>query len=152
MCLLGIRQLHWSFTIIAKQAMLMNWSNVVRGIIWRVRISNSESNQLPELCVLEIQLTDTSLSYFQIDDQFDNLKGSAIFFFRRCKIILLIEKFLRQVPISGLVPLSLTYGSVLPGPILKKHNAETWANRLNQLWAVRTHWFDHKSQKTRGHF
>jgi len=31
-----------------------------------------------------------------------------------------MEKFPRQVPISGLVPLSLAYGSGLHGPILKE--------------------------------
>jgi len=33
---------------------------------------------------------------------------------------LLIEKFSRQMPISGLVPLSLAYGSGLRGPRLKE--------------------------------
>jgi len=58
-----------------------------------------------------------------------------------------MEKFPRQVPISGLVPLSLAYGSGLLVLYLKNHNAETLANRLNQLWTVRIHWFDHHQQQ-----
>ena len=46
-----------------------------------------------------------------------SVRGLAI---RGSTSSLLIEKFPRQVPISGLVPLSLAYGSGLRGPILKE--------------------------------
>jgi len=60
---------------------------------------------------------------------------------------LLIETFSWQVPISGLVPLSLAYDSGVQFLIRKESQCENIRKQIKTTLSYKTNWFDHQQQK-----
>ena len=58
-----------------------------------------------------------------------------------------MEKFPRQVSISGLVPLSLAYGSGLHNSILKDPQRGNIVKQIESTFNCESPLFDHKQQK-----
>jgi len=65
---------------------------------------------------------------------------------------LLIEKFPRQVPISGLVQLGLAYGSGLHGPILKEPQCGNIGKRIESTLNCESPLVWPQTAKTHGRF
>jgi len=64
----------------------------------------------------------------------------------------LIEKFSRQVPISGLVPLSWASGSGIHFLILKEPQCGNIGKQIKTTRAAKTNWFDNQQKQTRSCF